>query len=706
MGAIKNLADTVYADGPIANPTEPEKEAIRALFATIDTTVAASFKVAWKPAVDFATTANIALTGSQTVDGVASGTGKRALVKDQASPAQNGIWVTAAGAWTRATDADSEAELLRAGYFVKGGTANGGKQFAITTESPITVGTTAIDFVQVGDAGDTTLTKDDVGLGNVGNYTPANQVKEGINGVVAKATPADGDLFGLLDSAASFALKQATWANLKTAIWTAIGPLINGGTAKVTPVDGDLFAIADSAALNISKKLSWANIKATIFGDQVFTDINDAIFEQTVTHVPGYDTDEPGPFVVTSEDGYLLQGQLMEEEYDTDEVAPVVMTSLDGYALEDIGLISALPAVVNADQIRRLRQKLRMKLRDSTQVCRLALLGDSWFASYIGVVLRDRLVAIYGDAGPGWVNVADSNNNKSADGRIIVSKSGTWTDIIGYEAMPSTTALETSEVGAYINIFGVGPIATSWLHYVLAVGAAAEYRWGSYNSGDRSLAASYTFGSDQALDLSTGYRIDMPTGRPSGIGANDYWALQIECTAGTIKIGGVDLRSGTGGVIVDSLAKGGSNTDFWLIPDKAKWQTAVGSLDIDGTVICLGTNDQAGVVTNLNIARNFDKIRQRLVGAEPAQDVIYVSPCENFLGRPRLIKDITAAVRAMALQTGTPHLDLQPAFGPLSKMHEYRSTGVRPLFNVDDVHPDSFTGMVVIADQIERLLIQ
>jgi len=39
---------------------------------------------------------------------------------------------------------------------------------------------------------------------------------------------------------------------------------INSATAKTTPVDGDLFGIVDSAALNVLKKLSWLNVKATL----------------------------------------------------------------------------------------------------------------------------------------------------------------------------------------------------------------------------------------------------------------------------------------------------------------------------------------------------------------------------------------------------------------------------------------------------------
>lgn len=54
-----------------------------------------------------ATTANITLSGTQTIDGVAVVAGNRVLVKDQSTASQNGIYVVAAGAWSRSTDMDS-----------------------------------------------------------------------------------------------------------------------------------------------------------------------------------------------------------------------------------------------------------------------------------------------------------------------------------------------------------------------------------------------------------------------------------------------------------------------------------------------------------------------------------------------------------------------------------------------------------------------
>ncbi|MFH1796258.1 MAG: hypothetical protein ABIF45_17350 [Pseudomonadota bacterium] len=435
--------------------------------------------------------------------------------------------------------------------------------------------------------------------------------------------------------------------------------------------------------------------------------VDRGLFEQTVAHVPGYGAAYPGPFVVASADGRRMQMPAMMEDYQSHEPAPAVLASANGFMISRLGYERKPPAVVNADQIRRIKQKLRMILRDPTQVCRIAYVGDSWFASAIPVWNRDRLVAQFGDAGPGWVNLSGANQNKCADGRVAVTETGTWTDQVGYEPTPSTTSSSTDDPAAYRTIVGVGPIATSWLHYVAAGGASAFYRWGTYNAGDRLLAASYTFGADQPLDLSTGYRIDMPTGRPSGLGSGGYWALQVGHAGGTIKVGGLDLRSGTGGVIVDSLAKGGSNTSFWLIPPAAAWQTAYGSLDLDGTFFLHGTNDQVGTDSDWQVAVNFDTFRQRHLAGARAADMIYLTPCENFLARPRLIKNISAAVREMALDTGVCHHDLQDLFGPLSRMWEYRHEslgGIRPLFKDDDVHPGDLTGMVAIAGANEELI--
>lgn len=116
--------------------------------------------LAWKQPVRVATTTNgtlsTAFANGQTIDGVTLATGDRILIKDQSTGADNGVYVVAAsGAPTRATDADSTAELQSATVFVVQGTVNGDKAFTQTANSP-TVGSTALAWAQVG--GGTTYT--------------------------------------------------------------------------------------------------------------------------------------------------------------------------------------------------------------------------------------------------------------------------------------------------------------------------------------------------------------------------------------------------------------------------------------------------------------------------------------------------------------------------------------------------------------------
>ncbi|TFY95902.1 hypothetical protein DYL61_00305 [Pseudomonas nabeulensis] len=102
----------------------------------------------FKHSVLVATTANIVLSGLQTVDGVALAADDRVLVKDQTQAKNNGIYVVpAAGAWKRAQDADAGAEVTP-GLFVtvEKGTTNGDSVWQLVTDAPIVLGTTALTF--------------------------------------------------------------------------------------------------------------------------------------------------------------------------------------------------------------------------------------------------------------------------------------------------------------------------------------------------------------------------------------------------------------------------------------------------------------------------------------------------------------------------------------------------------------------------------
>lgn len=68
-----------------------------------------------KTSVRAATTENITLANTQTIDTVSLIAGDRVLVKDQTASKENGIYtVVDAGSWTRATDCDIWGELVSA----------------------------------------------------------------------------------------------------------------------------------------------------------------------------------------------------------------------------------------------------------------------------------------------------------------------------------------------------------------------------------------------------------------------------------------------------------------------------------------------------------------------------------------------------------------------------------------------------------------
>lgn len=102
-----------------------------------------------KDSVRAVSTTNLTLSGTQTVDGVVLVVGDRIGVLGQTLGQNNGIYVVAAGTWIRATDADTSAKVTSGMFFfATEGTANGDKAWELTTNDPITLGTTVLVFQQ------------------------------------------------------------------------------------------------------------------------------------------------------------------------------------------------------------------------------------------------------------------------------------------------------------------------------------------------------------------------------------------------------------------------------------------------------------------------------------------------------------------------------------------------------------------------------
>jgi hypothetical protein len=148
-------ADVAFNSRKITGLADPTVSQDAATMGWVQTQVSnAAAGIDAKPSVRIATTANIALSGLTAIDGVTPVAGDRILVKNQTTASANGVYVAAAGAWTRAADADANNEMTPGAFwYVEEGTVNGKTQWRLENTGTIVVGTTALTINQFGGAG-------------------------------------------------------------------------------------------------------------------------------------------------------------------------------------------------------------------------------------------------------------------------------------------------------------------------------------------------------------------------------------------------------------------------------------------------------------------------------------------------------------------------------------------------------------------------
>lgn len=149
--------------------------------------------LSWKESVRAATTAAGTLATSfengDVIDGVTLATGNRILIKNQAAPAENGIYVVqATGAPTRATDADTGTDILMMAVFVEEGTTLADSAWVLQTNGPITLGSTSLTYAQFG-AG--TSYTEGTGIDVSGNVISLETPVSAANGGLGVASPTD-----------------------------------------------------------------------------------------------------------------------------------------------------------------------------------------------------------------------------------------------------------------------------------------------------------------------------------------------------------------------------------------------------------------------------------------------------------------------------------------------------------------------------------
>ena len=194
-----------------------------------------------KASVVAATTANITLSGAQTIDGVSVVAGNRVLVKNQTNATQNGIYVAASGAWARSSDADTWAELVSAYVFVEQGSTYADTGWVCTVNAGGTLGTDPVTWSQFSGAGTyvagtgLTLSGNTFSITNTG-VTAASY---GSSSKTLTATVnAQGQLTALSDTNIAIVLAQVTDAGTMAAQNANNVNITGGSITNLTTFDG------------------------------------------------------------------------------------------------------------------------------------------------------------------------------------------------------------------------------------------------------------------------------------------------------------------------------------------------------------------------------------------------------------------------------------------------------------------------------------
>lgn len=233
--------------------------------------------------------------GALSIDSSSPTVGQRVLIKDQATAAQNGIYsVTAAGdasnpfVLTRTSDFDTPSEAVTgAMIFIDSGVANASTRWQLITPAPITIGTTALNFNQIGGAGSSYNAG--TGLSLVGStFSIANTaVTAGSYGGVA-AIPvltvnAQGQLTSVSEAAVAApagALSGTTLAsNVVSSSLTSLGTVSTGTWAAslISPTYGGTGVNNGSYTLTLGAITSITSAAATVLDDTTVSAMVDTL---------------------------------------------------------------------------------------------------------------------------------------------------------------------------------------------------------------------------------------------------------------------------------------------------------------------------------------------------------------------------------------------------------------------------------------------
>jgi len=243
--------------------------------------------VDYKESVNVASTDNISsLSGTPIIDTYQTVIGDRVLLKNQAIGSQNGIWIVSSSTWTRPSDFITGAVNTGCQVYVNGGFSNAKSSFVLTTNSSITVDTTALTFEKLATTREL-LGGTGISIGSQGNGTLVVGMKQNQPAPLSMPTPAaiNGYRVVVADTNGHpihTALPTLTEINyisgLTSNIQNQVGALSSLNTTNKSSLVGainELFQSASNGKQAISQALTGLGVGLT--GSETFSELANKI---------------------------------------------------------------------------------------------------------------------------------------------------------------------------------------------------------------------------------------------------------------------------------------------------------------------------------------------------------------------------------------------------------------------------------------------